>query len=108
MLQLPIGPSGMAPEEVAAQVAAVYGDLLRGPRNMSVPQLMAVGAREPEGQRLLTDSIKALREKHVEFLHQAHHDLLKVRTATQLDHSRQVQVGLKITLHLPRCELPSS
>ena len=94
VLQLPIGPSGAAPEEVAAQVAAIYGDLLRGPRNLSVPQLTAVGAREPEGQRLLTDSIKALREKHVEFLHQAHHDLLKVRTATRFNHSWQAQVAL--------------
>ena len=42
---------------------------------------LVAGAGNPEGQKLLTDSISYLRHKHVEFAHEAQHDLLHVGCA---------------------------
>ena len=70
--------SSVSDSGIKDQLKAMYADLLRGPRNISPLELDGYGANQPEGQRQLTDSIKALREKHVEFQVPAQHDLLKV------------------------------
>ncbi|KAK9817682.1 hypothetical protein WJX72_000600 [[Myrmecia] bisecta] len=59
--------------DIEAKLNAEYGELLRGPRNISLPKASGpLSADSPEGQRYLNDSIKVLREKHVEFIHLAH------------------------------------
>lgn len=55
--------------------------MLKGPRNLSVPQLTRIGAAQPEGLQLLTASIKALKEKYVEYVVQTHHKLLPVSSS---------------------------
>lgn len=66
--------------DVAKQVNAQYGELLRGPRNVPLP--VSEGATTPvsslEGQRLLGESIRALREQHVEYVHLAARHLMQV------------------------------
>ena len=64
--------------DVMRQLKAIYGDLLKGPSNLSLPQLAGASAGQPEGQQQLTDSIRIMREKHVEFQVPAQHDLIKV------------------------------
>ena len=65
------------------QLKIMYGDLLKGPWNISMPHITAATAGQPEGQQLLTDSIRIMREKHVEFQVPAQHDLLKVSSTQQ-------------------------
>ncbi len=63
-----------------ASVDAAFGEILAGPRQLPMPTAEGpMGAGNPEGQRYLTDSMRVLRARHVEFAHQAHHDLLAVR-----------------------------
>lgn len=64
--------------DVMRRLKAMYSTLLTGPLNMALPQMTNSGANQPEGQRLLTDSINFMREKHVEFQVPAQHDLIKV------------------------------
>lgn len=65
--------------QVDSRLEQVYGEVLGGPRPLSLERGDAPqGAQAPEGQRRLHDAIQVLREKHIEFAHQAHHDLLKV------------------------------
>ena len=53
---------------------------MAGPRQLPMPAADGpMGAGNPEGQRYLTDAMRVLRARHVEFSHQAHHDLLAVR-----------------------------
>ena len=53
---------------------------MAGPRQLPRPAADGpMGAGNPEGQRYLTDAMRVLRTRHVEFSHQAHHDLLAVR-----------------------------
>lgn len=55
----------------------MYGDLLDGPGapTLPAPPSGALGAADSAGQRHLSASVAALRAQHVEFAHQAHHDL---------------------------------
>ena len=61
-------------------VDAAFGEIVAGPRQLPMPTADGPkGAGNPEGQRYLTDAMRVLRARHVEFSHQAHHDLLAVR-----------------------------
>ena len=66
-------------EVTAAELKAKYGDMLRGPRNVAMPQIVPAGAAQPEGLRLLIASITALKAKHVQYIVQSHNKLLPVR-----------------------------
>lgn len=69
--------------DIDGAVDAAFGCVLAGPRQVAMPQPGGpLGAGNPEGQRFLTAAMVALRERHVEFLHQAHHDLLAVGPLT--------------------------
>eukprot|EP00884_Botryococcus_braunii_P003612 jgi/Botrbrau1/13251/Bobra.0199s0018.1 len=58
--------------EMSRHIQSHYAEILRGPRNLTLP--ISAGTKTAvsslEGQRLLGESIRALREKHVEFAHQ--------------------------------------
>lgn len=64
--------------DVMRQLKAIYSDLLKGPSNLALPQLTGASTAQPEGQQQLTDSIRIMREKHVEYQVLAQHDLIKV------------------------------
>lgn len=73
---LPTGGASGVDREVEAQIERLYGDVLRGPKAVALPSESAgAGAGSPEGQRRLATSAAALRASHVEFQHQAAHDL---------------------------------
>ena len=64
-----------------ASIDAAFGEIVAGPRQLPMPVADGpLGAGNPEGQRYLTDAMKILRARHVEFSHQAHHDLHAVRS----------------------------
>lgn len=62
----------------------MYGDILRGPRNLGLPDPKGVGAQQPEGQKILSTSIRVLREKYVEFIHQGRHEIGTVSLSLRL------------------------
>ena len=72
--------------DIDRAVDAAFGCVLAGPREVVMPQpgTGPLGTGNPQGQRFLTDAMAVLRERHVEFVHQAHHDLLVVRWGTAL------------------------
>lgn len=81
MLQPLIAGGGAADrleEEAESELSAKYGDLLRGP-TVGLPSTARVGAGDAQGQKLLSDAIRALNQGHVQFAHRAHDKLLKVR-----------------------------
>lgn len=55
-----------------------FGQLLSQPPSGGVVPDGPRYAGTPDGQRALADAVAALRERHVEFAHAAHHDLLQV------------------------------
>lgn len=68
-----------------ASVDAAFGEIMAGPRQLQMPTADGpMGSSNPEGQRYLTDAMRVLRARHVEFSHQAHHDLLAVRKLSRL------------------------
>jgi hypothetical protein len=72
-------PADIAVGQVQLQIDRIYGEVLRGLEAVQLPAVeSSAGAGDPAGQRLLQQSIAALRGGHVEFAHQAHHDLLEV------------------------------
>ena len=86
--------------DVMRQLKAIYGDLLKGPSNISLPQLAGASTGQPEGQQQLTDSIRIMREKHVEYQVPAQHDLIKVcciaRKACPGIGGRSCDVGVRV------------
>lgn len=65
--------------EIKAQVKAIYGDLLHPPPGKTpLPSTNSKsGVATPEGQRQLSQCIKALQSTHAEYAHKVHHDLLE-------------------------------
>lgn len=62
----------------------LYGALLRGPQGQKRPLEDGLGlaVSSPEGTRAVGEGIRSLLERHVEFIHQAHHHLLPVLTCS--------------------------
>ena len=61
--------------EIQAQIKAIYEDLLHPPSKAPLPSTNNYGVATPEGQRLLSQCIKALQSTHAEYIHRVHHDL---------------------------------
>jgi hypothetical protein len=70
--------------QLDARVAQLYGALLRGPVAGHISQHRGqleganLGVGSPEGTQALSEAIHALLERHVEYIHQAHHHLMPV------------------------------
>jgi len=61
---------------VEAQIQRTYGPALKGPRALKLP--VPSGSSDPSsGQRVLTESVAELRSVHVEYIYEAHHDLME-------------------------------
>lgn len=63
--------------DVEAAVTEHFGQLLSQPASDGIVPDGPRYAGTPDGQRALADAVAALRERHVEFAHAAHHDLLQ-------------------------------
>ena len=92
--------------DVRRQRDALYGNLLKGPSNLSLPLLSGASAGQPEGQQQLTDSIRILREKHVEYQVPAHHDMIKVCCTARELPVIKLSLGLRCLLCLQEYKLP--
>jgi hypothetical protein len=67
--------------EMDAQVRQLYGPLLQGPRGgRQAAEAARLAVSSPEGTKALSEAIRSLLERHVEFIHQAHHHLMPVCT----------------------------
>lgn len=66
-----------AKADAEAHVKRAYADALKGPRPAKLPVPSGEGAATPSGQRVLVEAVAELRSAHVEFAHQAHHDLME-------------------------------
>lgn len=68
-----------------AAVAQRFAQLLKGPPPPTGPSSLGPRyAGTPEGQRALAEATASLRERHVEFSHTAHHDLLQVTSTISI------------------------
>jgi hypothetical protein len=63
--------------EIQAQVKAIYSDLLHPPGKAPLPSTTSGDVATPEGQRQLSQCIKALQSTHAEYALKVHHDLLE-------------------------------
>jgi hypothetical protein len=63
--------------EIQAQVKAIYSDLLHLPGKAPLPSATSSDVATPEGQRQLSQCIKALQSTHAEYALKVHHDLLE-------------------------------
>jgi len=61
--------------DTEAQIQRIYGEILHHNIQNVVPRVGSAQLSTPAGARALADAIAALRSCHVEFAHQAHHDL---------------------------------
>jgi nuclear pore complex protein Nup88 len=66
---------GKVDRDTEAQIQRIYGEVLNHNVQNAIPRVGSAQLDTPAGARALADAVAALRSCHVEFAHQAHHDL---------------------------------